>query len=139
MFGKVLSVQVVSFNVSSNLSLPLVSIVQQLLLVVEQLLVGLGGELEVGPLHDGVNRAGLLAEATEDALGHVDVVLGRTARAIRSRLTLNLDGKGRTGSFAKFASDTSLFPRGIPCFINMLIMKTTDARWELSNKYFAAN
>ena len=46
MFGKVLSVQVVSFNVSSNLSLPLVSIVQQLLLVVEQLLVGLSAECE---------------------------------------------------------------------------------------------
>ena len=90
-FGNVLSVQVVSFNVSSNLSLPLVSIIQQLLLVVEQLLVGLGGKLEVGTLHDGVNRAGLLAEAAVDALGHVDVVSGGSPGTVAPLLCLNSD------------------------------------------------
>ena len=33
-----------------------------------------GGELKVGPLHNGVHRAGLLAQATVDALGHVNVI-----------------------------------------------------------------
>ena len=102
------------FHDSGQLGLPLVAILDELLLVVEKLLVKEGRVFEVGALDDGVDRAGLLAEATEDALGHVDVVLGRTARAIRSRLTLNLDGKGRTGSFAKFAGDASLLTCGIP-------------------------
>ena len=102
------------FHDSGQLGLPLVAILDELLLVVEKLLVKEGRVFEVGALDDGVDRAGLLAEATEDALGHVDVVLGRTARAIRSRLTLNLDGEGRTGSFAKLASDASLLTRGIP-------------------------
>ena len=91
MFGKVLSVQVVSFNVSSNLSLPLVSIVQQLLLVVEQLLMCLGGELKVGPLDDGVDGAGLLAEAAVDALCHVDVVSGGSPGTVAPLLCLNSD------------------------------------------------
>ena len=40
--------------------LPLVAVVEELLLVVEQLLVRLRGELEVGPLHDRVHRTRLL-------------------------------------------------------------------------------
>jgi hypothetical protein len=43
-------VQVVSLNVGRDLSLPLVPIVQQLLLVVQQLLMCLRGELKVGTL-----------------------------------------------------------------------------------------
>ena len=114
MFGKVLSVQVVSFNVSSNLSLPLVSIVQQLLLVVEQLLVGLGGELEVGPLHDGVHGTGLLTEAAVDALGHVDVVSGGPPGPVRPLLGLDSDGLGGTDCLAQLAGDTSLLSGGVP-------------------------
>ena len=52
-------------------SLPPVPVVEHLL-VEQQLLVRLRRELEVGALDDGVRRAGLLAEATVDALGRVD-------------------------------------------------------------------
>ena len=49
-----------------------------------------------GPAHlnDGVHRAGLLAEATVDALGHVDVVACGPAAAVGPRLSLNGDGLG---------------------------------------------
>ena len=64
----------IGLDVGLDLNLPLVPVLQQLLLVVQQLLVGLGGVLEVGPFHDGVHRASLLAEAAVNALGHVNVV-----------------------------------------------------------------
>ena len=89
MSGKVLSIEVISFNVGCDLSLPLVTIIQQFLLVVQQLLVGLRGELEVGPLHDGIDRAGLLTEAAVDALGHVDVVSCCSPGTIASLLSFN--------------------------------------------------
>jgi hypothetical protein len=54
--------------------LPTVSIGQQLLLVVEQLLMGLCGEFEVRTLHDGINRTSFSTVAAVDALGHVNVV-----------------------------------------------------------------
>lgn len=110
-------VQVISLDVGCNLSLPLVAVVEQLLLVVQQLLVRLRRELKVGTLrgwetfnkrtvggprgrrvplsahlHDGIHRAGLLAEATVDALGHVDVVARGAAAAVRPGLGLNGDG-----------------------------------------------
>merc|ERR1719195_2343211 len=92
----------------------LVAVVEQLLLVVEQLLVGLGAELEVGPLHDGVDGAGLLAEAAVDALGHVDVVSCRPPRAVSSLLGLDGDGLGGAHGLAQLARDTALLPRGVP-------------------------
>ena len=61
------SVEVVGLDVGRDLGLPLVAVVEQLLLVVEQLLVRLGRELKVGPLDDGVDRARLLQ--TERKLG----------------------------------------------------------------------
>ncbi|KAJ8552493.1 hypothetical protein ON010_g10051 [Phytophthora cinnamomi] len=73
-------------EVLGNLELPLVTVGQQLGLVVQQLLVALGGELEVRALDDGVHGARLLAEAAVDALGHVDVVARSTARAISAGL-----------------------------------------------------
>lgn len=45
-----LSVKVISLNVGSDLCLPLVSIVQQLLLVVQELFVRLSRKLKVGTL-----------------------------------------------------------------------------------------
>lgn len=117
-------VQVVGLDVGGDLGLPLVPIVQQLLLVVQQLLVCLRGELKVGALRvgdagaamsgasqeplpqppphpgcahldNGVHRAGLLAEAAVDALGHVDVVAGGPAAAVGPRLSLDGDGLAR--------------------------------------------
>ena len=91
MFVGVLSIKVICFNVSCNLSLPFITIVQQLLLVVQQLLVGLSGELKVGALHDGVDGAGLLAESAVDALGHVNVVSRGSPGAVTPLLGLNSD------------------------------------------------
>ena len=45
------------------------TILKQLLLVVEQLLVGLRRVLKVGALHDGIDGASLLAEAAASAGG----------------------------------------------------------------------
>ena len=94
---------------SRQLWLPLVAILNELLLVVEELLVQEGRVLEVGALDDGIDGASLLTEATEDALGHIDVVLRRTARAVRPRLRLNLDSEGGACCLAKFASNATLF------------------------------
>ena len=53
--------------------------------------MGLCGELEIRSLHNGINGAGLLAEAAVDALCHVDVVPGGAAAAILPLLCLNGD------------------------------------------------
>src|SRR5437763_5637377 len=45
----------------ADLAFPAVAVREQLFLVVEQLLAGLGGELEVRPLDDRIDRACLLA------------------------------------------------------------------------------
>lgn len=79
---------------SRHLSLPLVSIRQQLLLVVQQLLPRLGSVLGIRRLDNGVDGARLLAEAAVDALRHVDVVAGRAARAILTLLGFDGDGLG---------------------------------------------
>ena len=50
-----------------------------------------GDKLEVGPLHDGVDRARLLAEAAVDALSHVDVIASRAAAAVLPLLSLDRD------------------------------------------------
>ena len=48
-------------QILGNLFFPLISVAQQLFLIVQQFLVGFGGELEVGSLHDGIDGTGLLA------------------------------------------------------------------------------
>jgi len=50
----------IGLQVGGNLRLPLVAVAEQLLLVVEQLLVRLRGEFEVGSLNDGIDGTGLL-------------------------------------------------------------------------------
>ena len=79
-------------EVSGDGHFPLVAVGEQLLLVVQELLVGLGGELEVGSLHDGVHGTGLLAEPAVDALGHVDVVPRRPPTAILTSFGLGDKG-----------------------------------------------
>lgn len=116
------SVRGIGANDSSQFGLPLVTIAQQFLcftksvnsshyegtgrekergkkkkirtLVVQQLLSRLGGVFSVGALDNGVDGARLLAEAAVDALGHVDIVAGRTARAIGTLFGLDGDGLG---------------------------------------------
>ena len=93
--------------------LPAVAVREQLLLVVEQLLARLGGELVVRAHDDGVDRAGLLAEAAIDALGHVDVVAGRAAAAVGARLALDDDALRRADRLAQLAGDAALLAVGI--------------------------
>ena len=50
------AIEKVSLDIGGNFLLPPVSIVQQLLLVVEQLLVSLCGELKVGSLGEGERK-----------------------------------------------------------------------------------
>lgn len=64
---------------SRKLGLPFVAVFDQLLLVVQELLVQKCRVLVVRSLDDGINGACLLAEATEDALSHIDIVLSGTA------------------------------------------------------------
>ena len=94
-------------------ALPAVAIRQQPLLVVEKLLARLGGEFEIRPLDDGVDRAGLLAEAAIDAFGHVDVVARGAAAAVVARLGLDGDGLRRADRLAQLAGDAALLAVGI--------------------------
>merc|ERR1711862_837696 len=109
-----LSVKIVGFNISCNLSLPFVSIVQQLLLVVKQLLVRLRAELKVRSLNNGINRAGLLTESTIDALGHVNIVSCCSSSSICSLLSLYRDCLCWADCLAQLTGDTTLLSRGIP-------------------------
>lgn len=43
-------------------------------------------------LNNSVDRTGFLAEATVDALGHIDVIASGSPAAISSRLSLNSNG-----------------------------------------------
>src|SRR6478735_4159799 len=97
-----------------DLALPAVAVGQQPLLVVVELLARLGGELEVGALDDGVDRAGLLAQPAIDAFDHVDVVAGGAAGAVvAARARLDGDGLRRADRLAQFAGDAALLAIGI--------------------------
>lgn len=96
------------FHDSGQLRFPFIAILDQFFLIVEQLLVKEGRILEVGALNDRIDGAGLLAETAENTLGHVDVILCCTARAIRSWLRLDSDRVGRAGSLAQLASNAAL-------------------------------
>jgi hypothetical protein len=104
-----LSVRCVGAGDRGQLRLPLVAVREQLLLVVEELLPCLHGVLGVGALHDGVHGARLLAEAAVDALGHVNVVAGRAARAVSALFGFDGDGLRRANGLAQLASDAALF------------------------------
>src|SRR5579863_9432150 len=96
------------FQVAGDLSFPPVAVIEQLFLVVEELLAGLGREFEIRPLDDRIDRAGLLAEAAIDALGHVDVVARGAAAAVGARLRLDGDGERGTHGLAELAGDAAL-------------------------------
>src|SRR5258708_27367880 len=103
-----LSVRRVGHEVAGELRFPAVAVLEQLVLVVEKLLASFGGELEIRALDDRVDRAGLLAEAAIDALGHVDVVAGRSSAAVVARLGLDRDRERRADRLAQFARDAPL-------------------------------
>ena len=66
-------------DVASELGFPLVTVGQQLFLIVEKLFVANGSVLVVRTLYDSIDWTGLLAEAAVDAFGHVDVVASGSA------------------------------------------------------------
>src|SRR5690606_20680024 len=79
-----------------------------LLLVVVEFFARFRRELEVRALDDGVDRAGLLAEAAIDALHHVDIVTHRAARTVVAAWAgLDGDGLSRTDGFAQLAGDAA--------------------------------
>src|SRR5215211_4618013 len=65
-----------------DFALPTIAVREKLLLVVEQLLAGLGSELQIRPFNDRIDRTGLLAIAAVDAFGHVDVIARRAPAAV---------------------------------------------------------
>ncbi len=72
-----------------------------------------GGVFKVRTLDNCIHRARLLAKATEDALGHVDVVFGGAARTVRAGLRLNHDSEGGAGGLAEFAGNAALLTSGV--------------------------
>ena len=72
--------------------LPLVTIGEKLLLVVQELLVRLSGKLKIGALDNSIDGAGLLAKPAVNALGHVDIISGGSTTSIRTSLSINCDG-----------------------------------------------
>src|SRR5262245_38221431 len=112
MAGRIIAespVRRVEFDVLGDLALPAVAVGEQALLVVVQLLARFRRELEVRPLDDGIDRAGLLAQAAVDALHHVDIVArGAAGAVVPSRAGLDGDGLGRADRLAKLAGDAAL-------------------------------
>lgn len=98
----------IGLDVGRNLRLPLVSVQQQLLLIVQQLLVRLRGEFKVRTLDDGVHGTGLLTEATVNTLCHIDVVSRGPSTAVSTLLRLDRNGLGRTNGLAQLASNAPL-------------------------------
>src|SRR5271156_1740765 len=100
-------------QVFGDLGLPPIAVREQFLLVVKELLMRLGRELEIRPLDDRIDRTGLLAIAAIDALCHVDVVARRATAAVLARLGLDRDRQRRADRLAQFAGDAALLAVGI--------------------------
>src|SRR5260370_42486028 len=69
-----------------DLAFPAVAVREQLLLVVEKLFARLGGEFEIRPLDDRIDRACLLAIPAIDHFGHIDGVARCAPAAVGTRL-----------------------------------------------------
>ena len=101
-------------DILCDLSLPAVPVREQAFLVVVELLGCLGRELEVWSQDDGVDGAGLLAEAAVDAFHHVDVEAGGPPRAVVApRPRLDGDGLRRADRLAQLAGDATLLSVGV--------------------------
>ena len=123
-----LTVKVLAQQILGNLLLPLVTIREELLLVVQQLFMGFSSKLKIRTLHNGIDGTGLLAVAAVDALGHVNIVPGGPAGRILSLLGVDGNGLGGTGGLAQLARDAPLVTGGITAEG----MFTTKARTEVS-------
>jgi len=78
-------------DVSCQLRLPSITVCQQLLLIVKQLLVSLGCVLVVWPLNDCVYRASSLAITAIYAFRHIDIVSSCSSWSVWSWFTFNCD------------------------------------------------
>lgn len=114
----------VGLDVGRDLSLPFGLVVEPRLLVVEQFLLRLRGELEVGALHDAVHRAGLLVAAALAALGLVDVIAGGPAGDVG----LTGDGLVGTEHLAKLAHDAALLSSPHNGWVVVQCMLPVEAR-----------
>src|SRR6476469_7593949 len=109
--GASLSIGCVERDILGDRFLPAVAVREQAFLVVVELLGCLGGELDVWSKDDGVDWAGLLAEAAVDAFHHIDVEAGGPPRAVVApRLRLDGDGLCRADRLAQLAGDAALLP-----------------------------
>src|SRR5262245_59124730 len=108
------SIRGVERDVPSDSALPAVAVREEAFLVVVELLGCLGRELDVGSQDDGVNRAGLLAEAAVDAFHHIYVEAGGPTSAVVVPLP-RLDGDSlcRANRLAQLAGDAALLPTRI--------------------------
>jgi hypothetical protein len=105
---RLLAIQYLRCQVGGNFSLPSITVGEELVLVVEQLDTRLRRELKVGALNNGVYWARFLAKSAVNALGHINIVTRRAARAIRAGLGLNGNGTGRADGFTKLAGNATL-------------------------------
>src|SRR5215470_11441282 len=109
-----LPVRRVQRDVLGDLALPAIAVREQALLVEIEFLARLGGELEVRPLHDGIDGTGLLAESAIDAFDHVDVVARGAAGPVVAAWP-GLDGDRLRGAdrLAQLAGNAALLAVGI--------------------------
>jgi hypothetical protein len=82
---------------------------QQHLLGVVEVAAGFAVVLEDAGLDDRIDRAGLFAEAAEDALGQVDVVARGAALPSARSLGFDGDRHRRADGLAQLAGDAALF------------------------------
>ena len=108
-----LTVGSICHNVALKLGFPTVTVGKELGLVVQQLFVCFGRELEVRTKDNSIDGAGLLAETAVDALGHVNIVTSGSSRTIGTGLSLDSNRKRRADGLTELARDASLFTRGV--------------------------
>lgn len=63
--------------------------------------------------HNGIYRTALLAVAAVYALGHIDIVLGRSPAAVDTLFSLDSDGLRRADGLAQLAGDAALLTRRV--------------------------
>src|SRR3954465_6040184 len=91
-----------------DFAFPAVTVRQKLFLVVEELLAGLGGELQIRSLDNRIDWAGLLAITAINAFRHIDVVARRAPAAVLARLGLDRNAQRRADCLAQFAGNAAL-------------------------------
>jgi len=91
-----------------DLLLPLVSVREKLLLIIQQFLVRLGRKLKIRSLHNSIHRTRFLTKSTVNALRHINVIPRSSAGSVLTLLGIDRDSLGWAGGFAKFASDAAL-------------------------------